>query len=154
MFDLSCTVAVSCPQEVEHTVAIRRSKYMKPDGPTSRLSGDCAIDGCRRPMFRKGLCCAHFKRYQRKKPVDGLIGEARSERGLELAEVLDPMEQVIDSGSAFLETLSEDDQLYKERRRAFIKSCEVLMLSRGWAPPKSRARARTRTRTRTRKDRS
>lgn len=124
---------------------IRRSKFLKRNGPTSRLSGDCAIDGCKRPMFRQGLCCAHFKRKQRNKPVDGLIGEAKAEQGLELAEVLDPMENVIEKGSSMVEASSEDDEVYKSCRRLFIRACEQLMLSRGWTPP---ARKQTRTRVR------
>jgi hypothetical protein len=99
-------------------------------------------------MFRSGLCCAHFKRKQRNRPIDGLIGEDRVEGGLELAEVLDPMEKVIDVGSAMVESSSEDDRLYKQRRREFIKACEQLFLSRGWSPPLPRAHARPRVRVR------
>lgn len=134
-------------------MAIRRSKFMKPDGPTSRLSGDCAIDGCRRPMFRKGLCCAHFKRRQRNekgkgRPVDGLIGEGRAEGGLELAEVLDPMEKALDASSAWVEVSSEDDAMNKVKRREVIRAWEQVMLSRGWSPPGARARPRARVKRR------
>lgn len=97
-------------------------------------------------MFRQGLCCAHFKRKQRNKPIDGLIGETKAAQGLELAEVLDPMENVIEKGSSMVEASSEDDDVYKATRRLFIKACETLMLSRGWTPPPARKRARTRAR--------
>lgn len=138
---------------------IRRSKFLKRDGPTSRLSGDCGVSGCKRPMFRKGLCCAHFKRKQRNKPVDGLIGEARVEGGLELAEVLDPMERALEASGAWAEELtkrallssaqwadapSEDDGLYRARRRDVMKAFEQLFISRGWRPPSSRPQARLR----------
>lgn len=99
-------------------------------------------------MFRKGLCCAHFKRMQRKKPIDGLIGEAKAAQGLELAEVLDPMENVIEKGSSMVEASSEDDDVYKATRRLFIRACELLMLSRGWSQPPARKRERARTRVR------
>lgn len=79
--------------------------------------------------------------------MEGLIGEDRAEGGLELAEVLDPMEKVIDIGSALVEASSEDDRLYKQRRREFVKACEHFMLSRGWRPPSgTRARPRARVR--------
>lgn len=115
---------------------IRRSKYYKgANGPTAKLQGDCAIDGCPRPQFRRELCCAHFKRLQRNKPVDGLIGG-----GLELAEVLDPEERVVTLGSAMLEANSEDDAAYNQKKRAWLKACEELMRSKGWRPPLKKGR--------------
>ena len=116
----------------------RRSKYLKPDGPTSRASGDCAIDGCDRPQFRQGYCGAHFKRKQRQKPVAGLIGEQRVPGGVKLGEVLTPEEQVIVSGGELLETSAEDDALYKFRRRRFLRAAERWLESLGWQRPRGR----------------
>lgn len=113
----------------------RRSKYLKPNGPTSRLSGDCAVDGCDRPPFRKGWCNAHFKRWQRKKTVGGLIGVAAVPGGLALGEELSPEECVVVMGSAMLEADSEDDQAYRLKRRRFLKAAMRWVESLGWAPP-------------------
>ncbi len=109
---------------------IRRSKYLKPNGPTSRLSGDCSITGCDRPLFRQGLCGSHFKRKQRKQVVGVLIGERAADMGLANCEVLSPEEACIIAGSAFLESDTDDD--HRMRRRKFIKAMEKWMESRGW----------------------
>ena len=109
---------------------IRRSKYFKEDGPTSKLTGDCMYDGCDRPVFRKGMCGAHLKRLQRKKPVDGLING-----GEPYLDVMTPEEKVVDAGSKLLETSAENDQLYKYRRKGFLKACEAWVESMGWRRP-------------------
>lgn len=119
-------------------VVARRSKYMKPDGPTSRLTGDCSVDACDRPIFRQGYCSAHFKRKQRNKVVSGPISASVADGGVSLGDSLSPEEHVIIAGSALLETSSEDDALYKFRRRRFLKAAARWMESRGWTPPKGR----------------
>lgn len=114
---------------------VRRSKFMKPNGPTSRLSGDCAVESCKRPLFRQGYCSAHFKRKQRNKEVDGPIGESRVRGGVELGEVLSAEEVAIETGNMWLETPAEDDALYKFRKKRFLKAAAQWLESLGWQPP-------------------
>lgn len=99
------------------------------------------MDGCDRPHFRQGYCSAHFKRKQRRKTIDGPIGEATVAGGLALGEVLSHEEIVIVTGNALLETPAEDDALYKFRRRKFLKAAMQWVESLGWSPPHDHRRA-------------
>lgn len=117
---------------------IRRSKYLKPNGPTSRLSGECSIEGCDRPLFRQGLCGSHFKRKQRKQVVGVLIGEHTADLGLTNCEVLSPEELVVVTGNAFLEADGDGD--YKVKRKKFLKAMEKWMEHRGWSPPRKKGK--------------
>jgi hypothetical protein len=52
-----------------------------------------------------------------------------------LAEVLDPEERVLVSGDAFVQCSSEDDDLYKYRRRNFLRAAAAWLESLGWTAP-------------------
>jgi hypothetical protein len=91
-------------------------------------------------MFRSGLCSSHFKRRQRNKPISGLIGEETIDNGLELGEILDPVERVIKTGHAMIECSSEDDDLWRYRRLAFLKATANWIESLGWKAPRDALR--------------
>lgn len=109
---------------------------MKLNGPTSRLSGDCAVEGCDRPLFRQGLCGSHFKRRQRRQIVNVPIGNSVVDGGLSNCEVLSTEEICIIAGSTFLESGTDDE--YRYCRRKFLKTMEKWMESRGWTPPRKK----------------
>lgn len=117
-------------------VATRRSKFLKVNGPTSRMKGDCAVEDCERPLFRKGYCVTHLKRFQR----TGSVAGGPINGGLPLGEVLSPEESTVIAGTAFLDASSEDDRDHKTKRRLFLKAAARWLESLGWKPPHASAR--------------
>jgi hypothetical protein len=128
-------------------VTVRRSKFYKLNGPTARLERTgvtCFVDECRRARFRKGLCTAHYKRLQRKREVDGPIEESvmveLREWQHQVGDTLTPVEYVLKEGDLLVQTSAEDDELYKYRRKNFLKAAARWLESLGWVPPHNSAK--------------
>lgn len=93
-------------------------------------SGDfCRAPGCTRPVFRLGCCVGHCKRLQRGKAIDTPIAEAMT-----------PLDRVVATGSAWLE--SGDDDEYQRRLRHFLDATRRWMRANGWRPPDRAEEAR------------
>jgi hypothetical protein len=138
----------------------RRSKFLKADGPTARLTGDCGVDGCNRPVWRQDLCASHFKRKQRHQPVAGPIGDHIRPGGLEPGEVLEPEELFFEAARAYVEADSEDDEAFEKTKltalraavrfaesKGYVKVKDALDLAEelGWSPPARRTTRARRT---------
>jgi hypothetical protein len=117
---------VSYPRNVPPQARRQRSK---PEQLRSQTSGYCTAD-CDRPAFSKGLCVAHLKRQQRGIPLDVKP----------VGEVLSPEEQVYKAGTDLLECSSEDDDLWRYRRKQFLKAATRWVKAMGWRPPSNASR--------------
>jgi hypothetical protein len=116
---------------------VKRSKFLKANGPTSRLSGECGGDDrCTRPVWREGLCASHFKRKQRGKPIGGPIGDSVMPGGLELGEVPSAEELLLKAAGDYIECDSEDDELFERCRRTVFRAGIRLAESKGYVKVK------------------
>jgi hypothetical protein len=94
--------------------------------------GDCAVDGCRRPVWRQDLCASHFKRKQRGRVVHSPIGDSIVPGGIEPGEQLGVEELVLVASNRLADADSEDDEAYEAAKRAVLRAAKGWVASLGW----------------------
>ena len=110
-----------------------RPSNAPPRARVGRARRECTIDGCGRDVFRGELCGGHYKRWRLKQPVNVRLGANLVIGGFEPGEEsVNPADRVMKTGSEMVDCDSENDELWKYRREAFMRAAANWMLSLGY----------------------